>query len=320
MKRAIVTGATGFVGANLTRRLIDDGHDVHLLVRREHDDWRIGGIRKDVRLHEVNLDDPETLEVTVRNIRPDWVFHLATHGAYSWQTDLRRIMRTNITGTINLVEACLRVGFEAFVNTGSSSEYGIKDHAPSESEELKPNSYYAVSKASATMFCRYVAQSRGVNIITLRPYSVYGPYEDPHRLMPTIILYGLEGRLPPLVSPDTPRDYVYVDDLTEAYLLAAGRPHQDTDAVYNVGTGTQTLLREVVNVARRALAIEAEPKWGSFPNRHWDTDTWVSDNRLIWTELGWRPRYTFEEGFRMMANWFRSNPVLPDLYKKLLKT
>lgn len=319
MKRVVVTGATGFVGANLTRRLMSDGHNVHLLVRREPDDWRIRGIRKDVRLHEVNLDDPETLERAVSNIRPDWVFHLATHGAYSWQTDLHRIMRTNITGTINLVEACLGVGFEAFVNTGSSSEYGLKDHAPSESEAVQPNSYYAVSKASATMFCRYIAQSRGVNITTLRPYSVYGPYEDPNRLMPTLILYGLEGKLPPLVSPDIARDYVYIDDVTEAYLLAAGRPPQPNDGVYNVGTGIQTTLQEVLDIARQVLAIEAQPNWGSFPNRHWDTNTWVSDNRLIWTELGWRPRYTFEQGFRLMADWFRNDPDVPALYKRLLK-
>ena len=314
MKRAIITGATGFVGANLARRLLQDGHQVHLLVRPGYTRWRIQAMRNDVCLHEADLRDEEAIANVVGNIRPNWVFHLAAYGAYSWQTDLRRMVQTNIIGTINLVEACLKTGFEAFVNTGSSLEYGFKDHAPSESEWLEPNSHYAVTKASATLFCRYTAQSQGVHLPTLRLYSVYGPYEEPTRLIPTLILRGLNGELPPLVNPDITRDFVYVDDVSESYLLTATRPNQEPGAVYNVGTGVQSSLREVVDVARRVMGITVEPEWGSMPDRQWDTNVWVSDNRKIQGELGWRPRYTFEQGFRTMVNWFRDNPALQHLY------
>ena len=317
MKRVILTGATGFIGANLARRLLHDGHEIHLLVRPGYTQWRIEAIRSDVHLREVNLGDEEALTRIVGNIRPDWVFHLAAHGAYSWQTDLRQMVQTNIIGTINLVEACLETGFDAFVNTGSSSEYGFKDHAPSETEWLEPNSYYAVTKASATLFCRYTAQRRSVHLPTLRLYSVYGPYEEPKRLMPTLILHGLKGKLPPLVHPDVARDFVYVDDVSEAYLLATAQTDREPGAVYNVGTGVQTSLRDVVDVAQQVMDITVEPEWDSMPDRQWDTNVWVSDNRKIQDELGWRPRHTFEQDFRLMVHWFHDNPALQRLYHEL---
>ena len=320
MKRVLLTGATGFVGANLTRRLLQDGHEVHLLVRRGYSAWRIEAIREDVRLYEVDLGDEQALTLVVAQIRPDWVFHLAAHGAYSWQTDLQRIVNTNIIGTINLVETCMKTGFETFVNTGTSSEYGFKNYAPSEKDWLEPNSYYAVTKSSATLYCRYVAKSRNVRLYTLRLYSVYGPYEEPQRLMPTLVVYGLRGELPPLVNPDTARDYVYVDDVSEAYLLAATQSNQELGAVYNVGRGVQICLREVVQVVRQVMGIDTEPQWGSMPNRQWDTNVWVSNNQRICRELGWQPRYTFEQGFRLMVNWFHDNPPLLDLYKRCYLT
>lgn len=310
MKRVIMTGATGFVGANLARRLLQKGDELHLFARRGYHSWRIQDMCADVQIHEISLGNLETLSKLVNTIHPDWIFHLAVYGAYSSQTDIHQMTQTNIVGTMNLVEACVKTGFEAFVNTGSSSEYGYKDHAPSETEWLEPNSHYAVTKASATLFCRYTGQSQNVHIPTLRLYSVYGPYEEPTRLMPTLIQKGLRGELPPLVNPVIVRDYVYVEDVVDAYLLAATHPHQEPGVVYNVGTGTQTSLREVVAVARRVMSIPVEPAWGTMPNRQWDTTVWVADSRKIQTELGWQPRYTFKQGFRVMVDWFRDNPVI----------
>lgn len=313
-KRVIITGASGFVGANLARRLVHDGHAVHLLVRQGYAPWRVAALADDVRIHEVDLCDPERLGELVLNIHPEWIFHLAAYGAYSSQTDLQQTVQTNVVATINLVNACLLAGFEAFVNTGSSSEYGFKDHAPAEDEWIEPNSYYAVTKASATLFCRYTAQRHGVHIPTLRLYSVYGPYEEPSRLMPTLIVYGLRGALPPLVNPAVARDYVYTEDVNDAFILAATQPNQQPGAVYNVGTGIQTSLSQVVDVARRTLKISAEPQWGSMPDRIWDTNVWVANSRKIREELGWQPRYSFEQGFRAMVAWFTEHPSLPARY------
>lgn len=310
MKRVLITGATGFVGANLARRLLREGCQVHLLVRREHATWRLQGIADQVQLHQVELDDRAGLDQLVSLVRPEWVFHLAAYGAYSWQADLQRMIQTNITGTTNLVEACARVGFAAFVNTGSSSEYGAKDHPPAEGEALEPNSHYACTKAAATLLCRYTAQSRNLHLPTLRLYSVYGPYEDPGRLFPALIRKGLQGELPSLVGPETTRDYVYVDDVCDVYLLAATRPGQAPGAIYNVGTGVQTCMRQLVELARQTLGIAVEPHWGSMPARIWDTDVWVADNRRIREALGWQPRTSLAEGFDLTVEWFRQHASL----------
>jgi len=314
VKKVLVTGATGFVGANLARRLVADGHEVHLLVRPDHTEWRLGGLRDRVRVHQVVLADAGAVSTLVDAVKPEWIFHLATHGAYSWETDVPRMVETTVIGTMNLVQACVRRGFEAFVNTGSSSEYGFKDHAPSETEAIDPNSDYAVNKAWATMFCRFTAVRDGLRMCTLRLYSVYGPWEEPRRLMPTLIVRGLRGELPPLVGPDTARDYVYVDDVVDAYLLAATRADQPPGGVYNVGSGVQTTLRQVVEVARRVLAVQAEPAWDSMRGRSWDTSVWVCDNRIIAAALGWRPHTPFEDGFRRMVEWMRHEPAGRQVY------
>jgi nucleoside-diphosphate-sugar epimerase len=306
--RAVVAGASGFVGANLARRLLRDGHEVHLMLRPGFETWRLEDVLSDVRVHSVNLQDRAGVADAIQGIKPDWIFQLAVHGAYSSQTDVYEIMQTNLFGTVNLVEACLRTGFEAFVNSGSSSEYGLKDHAPSEREWLEPNSHYAVSKAAATHYCRFTAQSRGVHLPTLRLYSVFGPYEEPTRLMPTLALYGLRGELPPLVDPRIARDFVYVDDVVDAYVRAAMIKEQEAGAVYNVGTGVQTTLADAVECTRRVLGLTVAPAWGSMPERQWDTTSWVADNRLIQQALAWAPRYDFARGFRSMVEWFREEP------------
>jgi dolichol-phosphate mannosyltransferase len=172
-----------------------------------------------------------------------------------------------------------------------------------------------VTKLAATLFCRYTAQSRAVHLPTLRLYSVYGPYEEPARLIPRLIAHGLKGELPPLVNRSVARDYVYVDDVTDAYLLAAtARGDVEPGAIYNVGTGVQTSLEEAVETARRVLSIRSEPRWASMPEREWDTNIWVADNRKIKDALGWQPQYSFEQGFRLTVEWLRASPALSSFY------
>ncbi|SRR5687767_13615975 len=315
MKRVVLTGGTGFVGANLVHRLVADGHETHLLVRPGFASWRIESIRDRVTLHEVDLSDTDRVKTAVAAIEPEWIFHLAAHGAYSWQTDAEEITRTNIIGTRNLLAAALDAGVEMFVNTGSSSEYGRQDHAPSETEHGAPDTPYGIAKAAATAMCVYVATVHGARVCTLRLYSVYGPYEDPRRFLPSLIVHGSRGAFPPLVSAETARDFVFVDDVIDAYLRAARHPPAEPGAIYNVGTGAQTTVGEAVEVARRVLRIPGEPQWGSMPARVWDTDTWVADSRKIRGELGWAPRVTFADGFERMVAWLDGHPELRDRYE-----
>ncbi|QWR78590.1 NAD-dependent epimerase/dehydratase family protein [Candidatus Magnetomonas plexicatena] len=309
-KRVIITGATGFVGANLTRALLKQGHDVHLFLRQNFNSWRIDSITNDVHIHEVELSNEEQLTQKMKEIKSDWIFHLAVHGAYSWQTDLYKIIETNITGTVALVCAAVKTGFEAFINTGSSSEYGYKSDAPKETDCPEPNSYYAVAKTSATMFCAYMAKQHKVNISTLRLYSAYGPFEEPNRLIPTLIINGLHGKLPQLVRPDISRDYIYIDDITDLYTLIATKHTSELGAIYNVGTGVQTTLREIVEIIRAMFKIKELPVWGSMPERLWDTDIWRCDNSKIQETFLWTPRYSLKEGLNITKEWLETDEYL----------
>lgn len=320
MKRVLLTGATGFIGANLARRLLVDGHEVSVLLRPSSSWWRIEGIRDDLRIYDVDLQDGAGVAAAVRTVKPDWVFNLAAHGAYSWQTDLGAMLTTNFLGTVHLLEAATAAGFEAFVHTGTSSEYGAKDHPPPEVDWLEPNSHYAVTKAAATLFCRYTGQSKGLGVRILRLYSVYGPWEEPSRLMPTLVIRGLRRELPALVSPATARDYVYVDDAVDACLAAAATPAQEPGAVYNVGTGHQTSLRELVELVRDEMALTVEPAWGTLEPRTWDTDVWVADNRYIRAQLGWQPRHGVREGFCRLLSWLQDNSEIRGMYEALSRS
>lgn len=316
MKRCLITGGTGFIGANLARRLLSDGHDVHLLVRPGHQGWRIKDINKDVTLHQIDLTRAARLSNVLRRVRPDWVFHLAAYGAYPAQKDFSQMLAVNLQGTINLLEAAGQADVAAFVNVGSSSEYGFKDHAPSEEEALVPNSDYALTKAYGSLYCQSAAVRLNMKVVTLRPYSVYGPYEEPTRLFPTLIIKGLAGKLPSLVNPETARDYIYVDDFVDACVLAAERNAPEPGAIYNVGTGRQTSLKELVALAKRYLPVKVKPRWGSMDHRIWDTNTWICDNRRMKQVFGWSPRYSVAQGFKTMIAWFKEHPELTAVYEK----
>lgn len=308
VKGTLVTGAAGFVGANLVRRLVEDGHDVHAFVHPDSDLWRLEGLAEGAVVHRIDLEDRDGLTSAVARVRPDWVFHAAAHGAYPHQTDLRTMVATNLVGTANLVEAALAAGFESFIHTGTSSEYGVKDHGPGENELLEPNSHYAVTKAAATLYCRHMARTHQVGIRVLRLYSVFGPWEEPTRLMPRVAVRGLRGAWPPMANPATARDYVYTDDVVDAYLAAASVPDQEPGAVYNIGTGVQTSLAEVSEIARRRLGITAEPGWGTMPDRIWDVGVWVADPAAARRGLGWSAGRDVAAGFSSFVTWLGDRP------------
>jgi nucleoside-diphosphate-sugar epimerase len=295
--RALVTGAGGFVGANLVRRLRDDGHEVYATCRPGGDRGRLAGLT-DVVVSDVDLGLPGTAAALLGDVAPDWIFHLAAHGAYSWQTDAAKICRINLMATVALVEAAERQGVGALVHAGSSSEYGFKDHPPGEDERPEPNSAYAVAKAAATMYCSHRAAACGLPVITLRLYSVYGALEDPRRLVFTLLKRGLAGELPPLVSPDTARDFVYVEDVCDALVRAAGRAGTAAGDIYNVGSGRQTTIRELVECVRELLAVPVEPDWGSHPQRVWDTGSWCANTSRATDDLGWTASTDIRDGLR----------------------
>lgn len=224
MTKVLVTGATGFVGACLTRRLVDAGHEVHLCTRAESDRWRIADLLGDVREHEVNLRDRPSVEKAVRSIEPKIICHLATYGGFASQRESTAIYEVNLLGTVNLLRACEQTGFDLFINTGSSSEYGIKSQPMRESDLLEPIGDYGVSKAAASLFCSAEARETCLPIVTLRLFSPFGPWDDPKRLIPFVIKSFLRGEVPKLSTPASVRDYIFIDDVVDSYLHLIENP------------------------------------------------------------------------------------------------
>ena len=151
----LVTGAAGFVGACLTRRLLELGHEVHVLLRPSSQAWRLGSVWNCLHVHRADLTDPQAVGEVVARARPAVVAHLATHGAYESQASARPILETNIIGTQNLLEACAATKVPLLINIGSSSEYGFKNEPMRESDRIEPNSFYSVAKSAQTHLCTY---------------------------------------------------------------------------------------------------------------------------------------------------------------------
>ena len=153
MTKYLVTGGVGFIGANLVRRLVSEGKNVFLITERNSDLWRVQDIIEHVEIFEISLIEYEKIQSLILSIKPEVIFHLASYGGLPFQQDQKQIYAVNFYGTMNLFDACKEVGFDCFINTGSSSEYGIKNAEMREDDVLEPVSDYGVSKAASTNFC-----------------------------------------------------------------------------------------------------------------------------------------------------------------------
>lgn len=304
--RVLITGATGFVGACLTRRLLELGHEIHVFVRPESSMWRIASIATELILHDVDLRDTQDVSRAVMTIRPEYVFHLAVYGGFSFQQNIESIYASNLLGTINLVHACEKTDFKLFVNTGSSSEYGLKVPPMKECDILEPVGDYAVSKAAATLFCRSEASQKNLPIITLRVFSPYGPWDDPKRLIPYVISSLLNKKIPALSNPASVRDYIFIDDVIKAYLAVMSAP-VIPGAIYNVGSGWQTSIGDVVTKITTFIGNGITPVWGARETLRPEPANWMADIHALKSHCNWQPATGLDDGLQNTIDWMKTN-------------
>jgi nucleoside-diphosphate-sugar epimerase len=302
----LVTGAAGFVGACAVRALLDRGHAVRAVVRPGSDLWRLAGLRGRLTVHRVNLTDTGEVARLVDCIRPRAVVHLGAHGAYEHQTDFRAMVGVNVLGTHALLDASRAAGVRAFVSAGSSSEYGFQSEPMREDDRPEPNSLYAVAKAAQTHLCALAGRRGGMGVATFRLFSVYGPWEEPTRLVPTLLYRARLGLPLEMVAPETARDFVYVDDVLDA-LLDFAKVEGLRGEVINLGTGVETTLRQVVEAVLGLTGSRSEVRWGSMTPRAWDTDRWVADPSRAGRLLGWRARHDLRAGLGKTSAWMEQN-------------
>lgn len=300
-----ITGATGFVGACLVRSLVARGVEVHVLVRPSSNLWRLETIRDQIILHEGDVMESETLRVIVERVTPRTVFHLAAYGAYpTKQTNSVSIMQTNLIGTMNLVQVCQKINYRAFINAGSSSEYGVKNKPMSESDLLEPYNDYGVAKAAASLFCQNIGRAQRRPMVTLRLFSVYGPYEESFRLMPSIVTACID-RVPIRLShPHPVRDFIHVEDVVTAYLRCAERAAEFPGEILNIGTGTQHSVGEVVDIMKKVDSQCPPVVWGSIDNPRTEPEIWRANMEKTKSMLKWEPSISLEQGLKQTYEWF----------------
>jgi polyisoprenyl-phosphate glycosyltransferase len=300
-----VLGAGGFVGANLLRRLLKHREDVFGVVR-SLPTWRLDGIDRR-HILEADLIDLAAARNLVTNVRPRTIFNCVAYGAYSFETDFDLIYRTNFSALVQLVELLAETDFTAFIHAGSSSEYGTKSAGPLEEGSLQPNSHYSVSKAAASNYIAYAGKVRRLPIVNLRLYSVYGPLEDTSRLIPNLVAKGLNGSFPPLVDPNTSRDFIYIDDVCDAFAQAAARLTPDIyGEALNIGTGRGTTIRQLAKIAADVFAIGEEPIFGSMAGRSWDLPDWYAAPGKAERLLNWTAKTDLATGLKLTSEWVRS--------------
>lgn len=322
-KTVLITGGTGFIGSNLIRAAIKAKADINIITRKTSDKWRINSILNGLNEYKVDLVDYENLSRIVKDIQPSIIFHSATYGGDPSQNDLKKIFDANFMGTANLLNCCKDVGFDLFVNTSSSSEYGIKSSPMNENDILKPVNDYGVSKVAGTLYCQSVARKGKLPLLTLRLFSPYGYYESPLRLIPSVIISCLKSKNPIVSSPDFVRDFIFIEDVVDAYINLCKRIGKRSDLsgdlgngeIFNIGTGSQHSVGEIVEKIIELTGSDVQAEWGHAPR-------W-SDEPLIWEAniskaqkvLKWTPQIKLEEGLSKTINWFRKQKELISFYK-----
>lgn len=302
--RFLVTGATGFIGSNVVRALVKRGKHVSIFTREKKISWRLEDISD--RLHVYRCDVAKSpLEKIVDAIAPTVIFHFAAFGVNPWETDLEQMIDTNIKGTQRLITAAKKHHFRLFINTGTSSEYGVKSHPMRETDNLEPVNDYGVTKAGATILVTKMALREKLPILTFRLFSPYGPYEHKKRLFPSVCLSAIEGKPIAVSTPKHVRDFVYIDDVVDAYIKATVR-RCNPGEVMNIGMGREHSVGDVVKTIVKITKNRSHVLWNAVNDqgRQVEPPRWQADIAKAEKLLGWKPRTSFVEGIVKTVKWF----------------
>lgn len=298
----LVTGAAGFVGANLFRMLAAQRDDVYAVVRQAKN-WRLADVA-DEKIIAADVNDPAAIKNLVLGFEPQTVFDCVAYGGYSFENDAPQIYQTNFQAVVNLVEQLAPRPLAAYVHAGSSSEYGSNCAGAAEDDACRPNSPYAVSKVAASDYLHYMGTQRQFPCVNLRLFSVYGPLEDTSRLFPNLLRQAQQGKLPPFVDARTSRDFVYVDDVCAAFILAAAKMHPGLYGhSFNIGTGSKTTIADLAALTRQLFDVNVEPQFNTMPGRVWDLPDWYANPQKAQAQLGWQATTALADGMRAMATW-----------------
>jgi len=303
---AFVTGGTGFLGSHLVRRLVRDGYQVHVLVRNQSNFWRLEDVRSRIECHTGALEDVVSLRNIVEAARPGFIFHLASATVVAGsEAASEELVRVNLGGIVNLMDACAGVDYEGFVTAGDSFEYAPSPAPLVETSSPQPINLHGITKLGSTLYAQSIATVHQRPVVALRLFSTYGPFDHPRRLVPRVIAGALSGQPLSLSRPGIVRDWIFVDDMVDLFVQAAQNAGRLAGRVFNAGSGIPVDLGEIVDTVLRLTGSRAQPQWGVFRAPDHDDHPWVADTTQTFGQFAWRPATSLEEGLRATIDWTR---------------
>jgi len=306
MGKVLVTGAGGFIGAYLSYFLAAKGYVVGAGVRRGGTTWRLQGAP--FQLVEFDIASPQSVDAAFSSFRPDFVVNCAAYGAYPTQQNPELIRLTNIMGLENIISASKKHGVQKLIQTGTSSEYGIKGQPMKETDSTEPYSDYARTKVQATAIALRAASS-ALQCAIIRPFSAFGDYEDKKRLIPTLILSALSGKPASLSSPTPVRDFIYIEDIARGYQSVL-ESEKMSGEIFNIGGGRQHSVGDAAALAQKLMPGAPAPTWNTVENKRTEPGFWMADISKAKRLLGWEPINSFEQGMEKSIKWFSTYAVL----------
>ncbi|MCT4605047.1 MAG: NAD-dependent 4,6-dehydratase LegB [Marinisporobacter sp.] len=314
-KKVLITGSEGFIGSHLTEKLVERGAKVTALVQyNSFNNWGWietleDHIKKEIEVYTGDIREYDNMSRVIQG--KDIVFHLAALIAipYSYQSPAAYV-RTNVEGTLNVMESCRVHGIEKVVHTSTSETYGTALYVPiDEKHPLQGQSPYSASKIGADKMVESYYRSFNLPVATIRPFNTYGPRQSARAVIPTIISQILAGKKNIKLGTLSPtRDFNYVKDTAEGFIKMA-EVDESVGQVINVGTNNEIsigdLVKKIIKLTGKEVTIECEESRlrpeKSEVNRLW------CDNSKAREILNWCPAYTLEEGLMETIEWIKAN-------------
>lgn len=312
-KRVLVTGAGGFIGSHLVERLVQLGARARAFVHyRAQGTWgwlEHSAYRKEIEACAGDLMDRDCVSRAVKD--QEVVFHLGALIAipYSYDAPLSYV-RTNVEGTLNVLQAVRQWGVERLIHTSTSEVYGTAKRVPiAEDHPLQGQSPYAASKIAADKMVEAFHLSFGLPVVTVRPFNTYGPRQSARAVIPTIITQCLEGSRVRLGNVDPTRDMNFVSNTVEGFVQAAVAVGALGHTV-NLGSGREITIRDLVlligTLLGKTVEIMTEEQRLRPPAS--EVDRLLADSTLAQRLLNWTPAVSLEEGLGMTIEWITKHP------------
>jgi nucleoside-diphosphate-sugar epimerase len=303
--KILVTGGSGFIGSHLIPELVNIGHDVYSLERYVTGRYILGG-RREVKTVFGDLRDHFITRKIIKETQPEVVIHLASISpvSYSYEHPLE-VLETNFLGTINLAESCLREvhNFKHFLFAGTSEEYGNVESPIKETAELHPNSPYSVSKVASDKYLHYMRDTYDFPTTILRPFNTYGRKNNTHFVVERAIVQMLQEKTVRMGSPTPIRDLLYVEDHVNSYLMCLNN-EKAMGEVFNFCTGRGISIAQLVGQIQELCGFSGEIIWNAIPERPYDIAVLKGDYSKAECTLGWKPKFTLEEGLRSTVDYW----------------